>query len=99
MTDYLILGGGLAGCVIASRLKQYNPSSSVTLVEGGPDEHDNPPMIEPMGIFQLHMSTFEYNYRTVPQANYDKRQSLQLGRESVVWFQLGQLCYVDTWRR
>ena len=49
MTDYLILGGGLAGCTNATRLKEYNLSASVTLVEAGPDEHANPLMIEPMG--------------------------------------------------
>ncbi|KAL8726093.1 MAG: hypothetical protein Q9166_006930 [cf. Caloplaca sp. 2 TL-2023] len=79
MTDYLILGGGLAGCVLATRLKEQDPSVSVTLVEGGPDEHLNPLMIEPMGTFQLHMSTFEYNYRTLPQANYDGRQVYNSG--------------------
>ena len=34
-TDYLILGGGLAGCVLASRLKQYLPNASVTVLEAG----------------------------------------------------------------
>ncbi|KAL9591474.1 MAG: hypothetical protein Q9179_007685 [Wetmoreana sp. 5 TL-2023] len=70
MTESLILYGGLAGCVLASRSKQYDPPTTVTLVEGGPDEHANPLMIEPMGTFQLHMSAFEYNYRTVPSVNY-----------------------------
>lgn len=79
MAEYLVLGGGLAGCVLASRLKQYDPSVSVTLVEGGPDEHANPLMIEPMGTFQLHMSNFEYNYCTTPQANYDGRQVYNSG--------------------
>lgn len=71
MTDYLIDRGGLAGCTVASRIKEYDPSASVTLVEAGPDEHDNPLLIEPMGTFQLHMSPLEYNYHTVPQKHYD----------------------------
>lgn len=79
MTDYLIIGGGLAGCVVASRLKQYEPTASVTLVEAGPDEHANPLITEPMGTFQLHMSDFEYNYRTVPQKHYDGRQVYNAG--------------------
>ena len=73
MTDYLILGGGLAGCALASRLKENMPSASVTLLEAGPDEHENPLIVEPMGTFQLHESPMEYNYRTVPQSNYDGR--------------------------
>jgi 5-(hydroxymethyl)furfural/furfural oxidase len=36
MIDYLILGGGSAGCVLAARLTE-NPGINVTLVEAGPD--------------------------------------------------------------
>lgn len=79
MADYLVLGGGLAGCAIASRLKEYDPSASVTLVEAGPDEHSNPILTEPMGTFQLQMSPFEYNYRTVPQTAYGGRQVYAAG--------------------
>ena len=79
MADYLVLGGGLAGCTVATRLKEYDPSASVTLVEAGPDEHANPLMIEPMGTFQLHMSKFEYNYHTVPQKHYDGREVYNAG--------------------
>lgn len=79
MVDYLILGGGLAGCTVASRIKDYDPSASVTLVEAGPDEHANPLITEPMGTFQLHMGPFEYNYHTVPQKYYDGRQVYNSG--------------------
>ena len=79
MTDYLVIGGGLAGCTLASRLKQYDPSVTVTLIEAGPDEHDNPLVTEPMGTFQLHMSKYEYNYSTVPQKHYDERQVYNSG--------------------
>lgn len=79
MTDYLILGGGLAGCTLATRLKEYDPSASVTLVEAGPDEHANPLITEPMATFQLHNSQYEYNYTTVPQKHYDGRQVYNTG--------------------
>ncbi|MFY1664057.1 GMC family oxidoreductase [Pseudomonas sp. Pseu.R1] len=35
-TEYLIVGGGAAGCVLANRLSR-NPSNNVTLLEAGPD--------------------------------------------------------------
>ncbi len=79
MTDYLILGGGLAGCVLASRLKEYDPSLNITLVEKGPDEHEHPLITEPMGTLQLHNSDFQYNYKTVPQKHYDNREVFQAG--------------------
>jgi choline dehydrogenase len=34
--DVLVLGGGTAGCVLASRLSE-NPDRTICLVEAGPD--------------------------------------------------------------
>ena len=79
MADYVILGGGLAGCVVATRLKEYEPAASVVLVEAGPDEHSNALITEPMGTFQLHLSQYEYNYQTVPQTHYDGRKVFNAG--------------------
>ncbi|KAL6415652.1 hypothetical protein AUP68_02218 [Ilyonectria robusta] len=33
--DYVVVGGGTAGCVIASRLAAELPSASILLIEGG----------------------------------------------------------------
>lgn len=79
MPDFVIIGGGTAGCALATRLKQQNSAASVTLIEAGPDEHAHEWLIEPMGTFNLHLSTFEYNYKTVPQKHYDGRQVYNAG--------------------
>ena len=79
MADYLILGGGLAGCVLASRLKEYMPEAHVTLVEAGSDEQDDPLLTEPMGTMQLQNSMYQYNYKTTPQVHFDYRELFHPG--------------------
>lgn len=36
--DYIIVGGGTAGCVVGSRLAEYLPSKMILVVEAGPSD-------------------------------------------------------------
>ena len=47
--DYVIVGGGLTGCTVASCLAELlGPTSTILLLEAGPDPSSNPNTITPM---------------------------------------------------
>lgn len=49
--DYVIVGGGLAGCVLASRLRQYSPAgTSILLIEAGQDTRTRTDVLEPQTL-------------------------------------------------
>ncbi|MBM7774553.1 choline dehydrogenase-like flavoprotein [Actinokineospora baliensis] len=62
VTDYLVIGAGSAGCVLAGRLSQ-DPDVRVTLVEAGPvDTNEN--IHVPLGAGALFRSTLDWDYDT-----------------------------------
>jgi choline dehydrogenase len=63
--DYIIVGAGSAGCVLAARLSA-DPSASVLLLEAGPAD-DAAEIHAPAALSRLFQSEYDWNYRTVPQ--------------------------------
>jgi choline dehydrogenase len=63
--DYVIVGAGSAGCVLASRLSE-NPDSRVLLLEAGPPDTADEIHI-PAAVNLLFQSAYDWNYQTVPQ--------------------------------
>ena len=72
--DYIICGGGTAGCVLVSRLKQSNPTLSVALIGKGKDERKNPVVSNPMGVPQLDELGIVSKFKTEPQSGLGNRQ-------------------------
>ncbi len=70
--DYIIVGAGTAGCVIANRLTAHD-DVTVLLVEAGPRD-SNPNIHRPAGLFTLLGGRLTWNHRTVPQANLNGRE-------------------------
>ncbi|KAL3462025.1 GMC oxidoreductase-domain-containing protein [Aspergillus heterothallicus] len=67
--DYILIGGGLTGCVVASRLKQSNPALSILILEAGPDASTNEATKSFAGLFSLLGSDLDWTYHTTPQKN------------------------------
>ncbi len=79
MYDYVIVGAGSAGCVLAARLSE-DPDVSVLLLEAGPpDVKEN--IHVPLGYLQLARTDVDWDYYTAPEPNCDgRRLSLPRGK-------------------
>ncbi|CAF9924014.1 MAG: hypothetical protein ALECFALPRED_002592 [Alectoria fallacina] len=67
--DYLIIGGGTAGCVIASRLAEYLPKKKILLIEAGPSDFMNDKVLNLKDWLNLLGGELDYDYGTTEQPN------------------------------
>lgn len=65
--DYLIVGGGTSGCVIASRLAQYLPNKRVLLIEAGPSDFMDDRVLSLKDWLALLGGELDYDYPTTEQ--------------------------------
>jgi choline dehydrogenase len=63
--DYVIVGAGSAGCVLAARLSE-DPATRVLLLEAGPPDDADEIRI-PAALNLLWQTTYDWGYSTVPQ--------------------------------
>lgn len=72
MFDYVIVGGGSAGCVVAARLAA-DPGTRVLLLEAGPGASAVEEVRVPAAYSRLFRSRYDWNYMTLPQERADGR--------------------------
>jgi choline dehydrogenase-like flavoprotein len=65
-SDVVVVGGGTAGAVVASRLTE-DPHRSVCLVEGGPSDVGDQRVLQLRNWINLLGSDLDYDYTTTPQ--------------------------------
>ncbi|KAI1140061.1 putative GMC oxidoreductase [Hypoxylon sp. FL0543] len=71
--DYIFVGGGLAGSVVAHRLHQFDPSLKILVVEAGPDAN-NRDDIAWVTSTNLIGGEFDWKDKSVSQSHLDGRK-------------------------
>ncbi len=106
--DYVVVGGGPAGCAVAARLAEGRPDLTVVLIERGPPKGGAASDV-PLGIALLsaRKNTINYGYQTAPQAGLGGRRGYQprgrgLGGSALINAMIyirGQREDYDSWER
>ncbi|KAG9602050.1 5-methyltetrahydropteroyltriglutamate-homocysteine methyltransferase, partial [Aureobasidium melanogenum] len=103
--DFIIVGGGVAGCVVAHRLSQANKSYKILLLEAGDDARDHESTQNVAEFPKLRGSPLDYSLDTTPQPHLKGRRLKQWGGKclggsgaiNAAGWTRGPACDFDRW--
>ncbi|KAL2810570.1 GMC oxidoreductase-domain-containing protein [Aspergillus granulosus] len=72
--DYIVVGGGTSGLVLAARLSE-NPDLQILVLEAGPDRTSDPRVSDPDARTSLPGTDLDWDTKTVPQAALNNRET------------------------
>ena len=72
--DYIIIGAGTSGLLVANRLSA-NSDTKVVLIEPGPDDRDNPNVTDPLNRNENANTPIDWAYESTPQSRLDNRST------------------------
>lgn len=70
--DYVVIGAGTGGLVVANRLSE-DPAVRVAVIEPGSDERSNPNVTDPDNFSKAFNTPLDWAYQTLPQPGLDGR--------------------------
>lgn len=72
--NFLIVGAGAAGCIVARKLSELCPNASIGLLEAGPEGRVSPFTNSDLtSVFQTWSPSSNWNFKTCPQSGLDNR--------------------------
>ena len=77
--DYVIVGGGTAGCVLANRLSA-DERTRVLLLEPGPSVRGALKVAVPVALVKLFNSEWDWSFKAHPRAESNLRANIHLAR-------------------
>lgn len=89
--DFIIVGGGTAGCVLASRLSE-NPDINVLLIEAG--NTFSPMAMVPLFASQQQKTSTDWQLETTPQKHSSIGCKKQVTQEYSLWDQRWRFSYI-----